>query len=173
MATATAPVQQIGQQQLTKAYAEAEIALNKARNELLGEEKTLAATTAQFNEQCKLQAAGKKADPQAYRDSMTKIEQRIIGLKSIVADRQSAFDQVAGERSRAAIAVASENERQRVAGVFQKLLAARDAVSEAMEALKRAQINERTAAHAWRFEGQRAPALAAQVSGEITAKKLA
>jgi hypothetical protein len=53
-----------------------DIPTSKAQNELEAQEKTLSAVTAQFNSECRLQAKGETADPQKYRDAMSRSEQR-------------------------------------------------------------------------------------------------
>lgn len=158
MATMTAPAAapQIDPK-LEARYTECHTALAKAQNELQAEENTLAATTAQFNEQCRLQAQGKKAEPQTYRDSMTQIEHRIIGLKAIVAEKQGAFSAAAGERAQAQVEIQSQVDRERSIAVFDRYEAAKAALTAAWAEVRRAQEVERRAGNDWRLEAARNP----------------
>jgi chromosome segregation ATPase len=158
MATMTAPAAapQIDPK-LEGRYTECHTALAKAQSDLQGAENTLAAATAQFNEQCRLQAQGKKADPQTYRDSMTQIEHRIIGLKSVVAEKQGAFSAAASERAQALAEIQSHVDRERSLAVFDRFKAARAALTAAWAEVRRAQEVERRAGNDWRLESARNP----------------
>ena len=125
-----------------QAFTAAQIALNKANGELLAEEQVLASETAQFNEQCRLLAAGKSADPQKFRDRMIAIEQRIIGLKSIVAERKAAFDAADRQRTEAHNAQLQQAKDSRAIELYEKHQAAKRATADAQAALKRAQVEE-------------------------------
>jgi hypothetical protein len=134
MTTAVVEAPQNDELAYTKAHGE----LTEAQNALATQEQTLAAATAQFNEQCRLQAEGKKADPQKYRDSMAQIEQRIIGHRAIVAERKAAFDSIALRRAEAARAAQQEIDLRRLAGLQRQFDEAKGAVSNAQMALKQA-----------------------------------
>jgi hypothetical protein len=157
MATAIAAPTIQTNSQLEKAFTDAQIQLNKAQNELHAEESALATATAQFNEQCRLVASGKKADPDQSRALMNKIEQRIVGLKSIVAERQGDFDRAASERNEAFGEQAKQAADQRAKDIYQKFQSAKRATADAQAALKRAQIDELQAGHQWKLETQRNP----------------
>lgn len=149
--------------EIVSRWKEAQAELDEANEKLQAEETKLASATAQFNEQCRLLATGKKAEPDRCRETMSKFEQQIIGLKSIVAEKQGAFDRVAAERGEAYRAQQSQIERQRIAGVRQTYENARKAVVDAQAALTRAQQEERRTGAAWKREGLRNPTVAATV----------
>ncbi len=128
-----------------QAFTDAQIALNKANGELVAEEQALASETAQHNEQCRLLAAGKSADPQKFRDRMIAIEQRIIGLKPIVAERQAAFDAADRRRAQANNERLQEAADSRAIDLHEKHQAAKRATADAWAAFKRAQAAEQQA----------------------------
>ncbi len=146
--TAAPAIPQTIDPKLEQAYQRAHAEFNKVQNELQATERELASATAQFNEECKLQALGKSADPQKYRDKMDRIEQKIVGLKAIVAERQAEFTSAAGERSAAYTELSQESERQRFRDLRKALKEAQDAVTAAWEAVRRAQEKERRAGNA-------------------------
>jgi hypothetical protein len=136
---------------LEQAFARALAEFNKAKSEVEGAENTLAAVTAQYKSECHLQALGKSADPQKYRDSIIRIEQRIVGLTTIAAERQAQLDAAATERSAAYLELEQENQLQRHAALQKRFNDAREAVSAAEGALKRAQQELAAAGHQLKF----------------------
>jgi hypothetical protein len=157
--TATVAVQQIDPQ-IEQAYHRTQLDLTKAQNQLQSEERTLAELTSQFNEQCRLQAMGKKADPQQYRDKVSQIEQRIIGHKGLLAECQARFNAAVQERNNAFNEQQSVLDRQRAFDLYDKFLAAQAALTEGWAAVRRAQADERAAGNAWHLECARNPSAA-------------
>jgi len=147
MTTASPAIPQIDPK-LEQAYQRAHAAFAKVQNELQATERELASATAQFHEECKLQALGKSADPAKYRDKIDGIEQKIVGLKAIVAERQAEFTSAASERSAAYEELRQESERQRFRDLRKTLKDAQDAVTAAWAAVRRAQDEERRAGSA-------------------------
>ncbi len=149
MATATQPaaIPQIDPK-LEQAYARAQAEFNKVQSELQATERELASATAQFNEECKLQALGKSADPAKYRGVIDRFEQKIIGQRQIVAERQAEFNSAASERREAYAELSQESERQRFRDLRKTLKDAQDAVTAAWAAVRRAQEEERRAGNA-------------------------
>ena len=163
MATATAAIPQIDPK-VERAFAQAQTDLRMAESDLQGEERKLAEVTAEYNAACRLQVLGKDTNPTKLRERMSAIEQRIIGLRSVVSERKAAFDMAAQQRSEANNERHQQAERQRIAGVWQGYREAQNVLSEAFAAVRRAQEAERKAANAWSIECRRNPVLASSVS---------
>jgi len=100
--------------------------LNKVQSDQQAEETRLAASRAAFNEECRQQALSKPADPQKHRVHITRSEEKIIGLKSIVASAEATFNAAATERSAAHAELEQENERQRFAAIQRRFDDARE-----------------------------------------------
>jgi len=60
--------------------------LTDLQNKLTAEDKTLSATQAQYDESCRLAASGQDSDPEQYAVSIARIQHRMKGLKSLIAD---------------------------------------------------------------------------------------
>ena len=133
---------------LTADFQEAQRALSETQKQLESEESTLAAATAQFNEQCLLQARGEEANPQIYRESITRIEHRILGLKSLLSQRQSALDLAAQRRNAAIVELTNQLDRARLADVLKRVAAAEEALKKANAEVQRATLELREAQRA-------------------------
>jgi chromosome segregation ATPase len=142
---------------LEQAYQRALNELTKVQGKLQSEEDALAQLTAQFNEECRQAALGKNADPDQVRAKMPALEQRIIGLKSVVAEHQLAFDRAAAARAEAHRMHHSQIERQRAQDAYDRFKAAQAELTEAWAFVRAAQNKERALANAWNLECQRNP----------------
>jgi hypothetical protein len=141
-----------------KAFTEAQGEFMKVQNELEAQERTLLAVTAQFDSECRLQAKGETADPQAVRDGMTRIEQRIIGLRSLVAERKAAFESICEQRADAAREAQWQIDCNRYKDLRQKMDDSKAAVLEAQATLKQAEVAKGVASNAFFVEQMRWPA---------------
>lgn len=148
---ATAIAQPSTDSQLNQDFRTAERELREAQEQLREEEQGLANATAKFNEQCRLQAEGKKANPQPARDTMSRIEYRILGAKSVLASRQAAFDAAAVRRNEAIREQAEAAARQRDLDIQSRYDKARAAVKDAERALRLAMEEEQRAGKELRF----------------------
>lgn len=144
MATVTAPAMASPiDPQIEHAVNHAQSELTKVQNQLQREESALDQLAAQFNEQCRLQALGKKADPQACKDKMDAVEHRIIGLRSVVAERLAEFDRACLDRAKANSEQQEEVERAKMANLRKAHDDAKQAVSNAYRAVRAAEDEER------------------------------